>query len=559
MQSMADCYREVSEQATLAEAGGLAKERSVLLLWFLRNVVGIGELEAYDHVCDGDKDKGIDGLFVEKGSGDASPDTLTIFQSKYTKTPYAKVGPTDIDRLAGAANHFVNASTLEALMDSGAGSALIELIDLLNIKREVSDPATDFHVRLVMVTTGVLNGDAQRQVAALREKHGEHYIDVWDINRLGAIANAVKSPDRLQASVHLNVDTDVLITGASPNRVAILPVRASELVIWDGIENRQLFALNFRHELRSNRVSKALDSAIEREADHRDFLSYHNGITVICDEFIRRGGQLTITNPSVVNGAQSVLAFRRGSKESRLSDDLRVFVKIVEVKDRPLLEKEVGRRSNTQTGMSSRNLMANHGTQLRLQREFADDYPHISYETRPDILASESDKVIKNDDAAQLLCAIINEWPWLAVKKASLFNSDNHPHIFSEHIHAHHVLFAYRIREAVQSQKDEFPKNYQSSWLLTRIVACYLVGQIVRESRVVPELIRSTAVELEDASLLSRLNDFAFVASVSLGRRSDELGEADQFRRDFKNEQKLKSLGASAREAYRLWAELQSR
>ena len=123
-------YQAITEQATIAEAGGLAKEQSVLLLWFLRNVVGVGELEAYDHVCDGDNDKGIDGLFLEIGDGEGGDDTLVVFQSKYTESPNSKVGPTDVDKLAGAANAFTNLATLEELMRSGAEQSLLELIDL---------------------------------------------------------------------------------------------------------------------------------------------------------------------------------------------------------------------------------------------------------------------------------------------------------------------------------------------------------------------------------------------------------------------------------------------
>ena len=179
-------------------------------------------------------------------------------------------------------------------------------------------------VRLVLITTGTLNGDAQRQVTALREKHGRRYIEVWDVNKLGPIAVAVRSPDRLQAKICVQIDPDLLITGESPNRIAVIPVRASEVAAWPGIPSRELFALNVRHELRSNRVSKSLDSAINRQADHPDFLSYHNGLTVICDSFDRQNRSLVIRNPSVVNGAQSVLAFRRGADREILTDDLRV-------------------------------------------------------------------------------------------------------------------------------------------------------------------------------------------------------------------------------------------
>lgn len=93
---------------------------------------------------------------------------------------------------------------------------------------------------------------------------------------------------------------------------------------------------------------------------------------------------------------------------------------------------------------------------------------------------------------------------------------------------------------------------YRSSWLLTRLVGCYLVGQILRESGTVPDLLSAPAEVLEDPELLDSLNKFAYVAAVSLGERSDELGEADNFKKDFKNRKKLVALAAAARKAYRL-------
>jgi len=267
-------YAAVAEQATLAEEGGLAKPRSVLLLWFLRNVIGVGELEAYDHVCDGDNDKGIDGLFLEQGTGEDSPNTLVVFQSKYTQSPDAKVGPTEIDRLAGTSSYFVNDNTLKDLLRSGAEESLLQLVDALKLQDEFAGEEPDLRVRLlVLVTTGTLNPDAKRKVAALRELNGKDYIDVWDVDRLGRMAVVVRSPERLQDVVEVAVEPVPLIVGESPHRVAVLAVRASDVAQWPGINSRQLFALNVRNELRTNRVSKAIDGAISRRGDHANFLA----------------------------------------------------------------------------------------------------------------------------------------------------------------------------------------------------------------------------------------------------------------------------------------------
>ena len=200
--------------------------------------------------------------------------------------------------------------------------------------------------------------------------------------------------------------------------------------------------------------------------------------------------------------------------------------------------------------------MANHGVQLRLAREFESEYVDIVYETRPDVSESDGKLIIKNDESAQLLCAIYNGWPELAVKKNSLFEPENHPQIFSERIHAHHVMFAERVKNAVQSRKGDFPKLYQESWLLTRITACYLVGQELRESGAIANLETASKEEFENEDVLGMLDNLAFAAAMTMSERNLLLGETDDYKKDFKNEQKLHALGAAARTTYRLMQKL---
>ena len=545
-------YNTIASQARTDEAGGLAKERAVLLLWFLRNVVGLGDIDAYGYVCDGDDDMGIDGLFIEPSSGDEK-DTLVVFQSKYTTSADGTVGDTDIDRLVGATAHFANSETLVRLLSARVESSLRQLIENLGLKATLAKDPENLQIRVILVTSGLLTPDAQRKVENVRASRGESFVEVWTLDELGPLAESVRSPERIPHNIVIDVvPNEILITGDEYARVAILPVTASAIADWPGIDDRWLFALNVRHQLRANRVSKGLDQAIQTPTDHKDFLAYHNGLTVICDSFSMNGDTMTIVAPSVVNGAQSVFAFKRGSKKKLLTSDLRIAVKVVEVLGRPLLEKEVSRRSNTQTAVNPRNLMANSGPHLRLLREFQ-LIPDIIYETRPDQGSSSSERVIKNDEAAQLLCAIYNEWPWLAVKKVSLFESDHHPHIFGHSISAYHVVLADEIKLAVQRQKDRFPDAYRSSWLLTRLLACYLVGQIAREAADgTGSILDDPKAALEQEDIDDILDRWAKMAAAILVERHGTFGEGDKFKSEFKNEAILRGLGARAKSYYSL-------
>src|SRR5258708_10658220 len=131
-------YDLLSSLASTDEAGGLAKERAVLLLWFFRNVLGLDDLEAYEFVCDGNDDGGVDGLYLEPGTGDEDIETLVIFQSEYTQSP-RQVGPEKLGRLVSIASRFKDADSLQELLASGVEDKLGHLVARFDLVRKLRD------------------------------------------------------------------------------------------------------------------------------------------------------------------------------------------------------------------------------------------------------------------------------------------------------------------------------------------------------------------------------------------------------------------------------------
>lgn len=554
-------YDLVEKLASTDEAGGLAKERAVLLLWFLRNVVGLDDLEAYEYICDGDLDGGIDALRLEDPSGEDEHETLVIYQSKYTESPN-QVGPKSIDPLPGRADRFKTAQALREFLAEGVEEKLEALIERFELLEKLEAGAFEtgaLKLKLVLVTSGVLNKAATNQVDAINQANYPGYFAVYDLKRLGPMAKTVAAPKaQVQELFAPCAKGDWLIAGKVPNRVAVAAVKATDIVAWEGIEDRRLFSLNVRGELRRNRVSRQLDGAISREQDHPDFLAYHNGLTMVCEHFGTQAGGLKVKKPSIVNGTQSVLALFRGEQEDELTEDLRIFVKLVEVKGRPQLAKDVSWRSNTQTAVNARNLMALGGPQARLVSEFKADYPAIYYEIRPDasFKADNYTRVIANDDAAQLLCAVYNAWPWLAVKRLSLFEGENHAAIFHDGIHAAEIYFVDVIREVVDEFVDTFPDRYRSSWRLTRLLAVYLVGVLLRSDDQLMGLLEDPGSALVNLAALKktlakpvRIVAFTFESRFKL---LESENEKDEFNREFKNREVQLNLRDQAREHYQM-------
>lgn len=552
MPTKQEYYDALSGLAVTAEAGGLAKERAVLLLWFFRNVVGVDDLDAYQYVCDGDDDGGVDALFLEPSSGDDNFETLVIYQSKYTEGP-TQVGETAIDRLVSIASKFKTEAGLREFLNGRVEDRLRSLVTEFRLVPKLAEGRYSdgrLRIRLVLVTSGVLNANAKRLVEATNAANASGYLTVNDLNRLGPLAVATTTPQTRHGTIEVPCPSgERFVVGAAPNRVAVAAVRATDIVQWPGIDDRTLFDLNVRREIRMNRVRRQLDAAIARQSDHRDFLAYHNGLTVTCKSFDDSDGtKLGVTDPSVVNGGQSVVALFAAAALGNLTDDLRLTVKFVEVEGRPQLAKEVSRRSNTQNPVNLRNLVALGGPQQRLVTEFAEKYPSIYYETRPDASAPVTGRMIRNDDAAQLLCAVCNAMPWLAVKRTSLFDSDNHSLIFAENITADHVVLVDEIRQAVDFEKERFPAEYRRSWQLTRLVAVYLVGQLIRASSdpAIAGILADPGTAVRRSDLSDDLRGLARFAAAGMRLRRErfrrEPTAVDAFNVDFKNQTRLHEL-----------------
>jgi hypothetical protein len=351
-----------------------------------------------------------------------------------------------------------------------------------------------------------------------------------------------------------------LQTNASGNRVAIMPVAAKDIVGWEGVDTHKLFELNVRGELRRNPVSRQLDAAIRREHDHSDFLASHNGMTVTCDRFDDSDTKhVVVHRPSIVNGAQSTMAFLRADGDGLLTDELRVFVKLVEVEGRPTFANSVSARSNTQNAVNPRNLVANTGPQRRLLKEFAEGFPGIYYETKPDAhktveLKRHNARVIGNDDAAQLLCTVYVQEPWLAVKRNSLFEADQYPRIFGEAVHAEHVVLVDELAMIVNEAKERVPERYRKSWKLTKIVLLYLLSQVLRADEELKAILADPADALADRDRLrEQIKRPLGAALLTLKKRKDKHdreNQEDDFRVAFKNTDELRALRDQAREEY---------
>jgi hypothetical protein len=549
--SLAQAYSRVADVASPSDSEGLKKERAILLLWYLRNVMGIDDLEAYEYICDGDSDQGVDGLYLERAYEGQEFDVLHIFQSKYPESP-KNIGVTEIRSLVGTVAPFETVNGLKKLVKGDLEPELRQLIQRFDLETLLERGT--LRVEATLVAAGALTDEARRLLEAHNESRGRRLFHGVDALDLLPIIEAFTSPATVKGIVRVAASSSQrFIAPLESSRVAVCSVPVTDLVAWPGIDDRRLFDLNVRRELsRSSKVRRALDRAITKRPDHKNFLAFHNGLTVVCSKIDdSHPDYLTLTDVSVVNGAQSTIAFR--DNRQSITTDLRVVVKFVEVPGERQLAREVAIRSNTQNPVNPRHLRARDGVQLRLEAEMKKHYPSITYELRPDATMPASGKTIQNDDAAQLLCAVYNQEPWHAVRRLLLFESDFYTSIFTRATTAARIVLVDLIARRVQANKSRFPGEYLRSWRLTKLVAVYLVGQLLRTSPDLMKILDNPATSLRSRGLSSTLDRLVKFAAAAMKTRQEELdvqGDPDDFKVDFKRESALKELASTARKTY---------
>ncbi|WP_267419515.1 MULTISPECIES: AIPR family protein [unclassified Curtobacterium] len=545
-------YNLLASVANPEASEGLSRPRSVLALWFLRNIVGFDDLDAYEFVSDGTDDRGVDALYVEAPLGDGDNDTLVLIQSKYPESP-KEIGEPDIASFTGFASHFATLEALDQLLQDGPiEPPLAALIKRLNIRSKLSQGK--LQTRLIFLTAGILGKKATQLVRAANQAHGADYLTAYDLNRLAPICEAFLVPQPIDLDVDVEApESRRFQVDVDGRKQVVAAVKASDIVKWPGIEDRTLFDLNVRKELRPNRVSRSFRKALEKTADHENFLAFHNGLTVVSHKIEVIGDTVKLSGVSVVNGAQSVLGLN--DRSEFLTDDLLLVVKFVEIGEHSQVAREVAWRSNSQNPVNARNLRALSGIQLRLEKEMRDTYPGYVYVTRPDASAKYTGTVIQNDSAAQLLCAVYTKQPWLAVKLLALFEEENYTLIFRDYIGASHIVLVHEISEAVTRIEEQIPRIYLGARKLTQLVMVYLTAELMRTEETSLGYLEDPATALENLEDLRKaLEDLARHAAGSLASRAedyvDDEEQFDDYKVDFKNREVLVKLAKDARKQY---------
>lgn len=481
--------------AGIQGASGLT-ESAAFLFWFLVNVYRLEETDARDVICDHSSDKGIDGIYV-----DDNEQEIHFLQSKIRQKANGTIGDVGPKNLVASVAQFDSKKKVETIL---AGNADKELKQLL-VRSRVGDLVeAGYELISVYVSNELHDADSRAY-----EKVGKNVI----IYSRKDIADRVIEVDPPAGKSEFTFDVSYvepmsMASGASPNKptMFVFPAKALQLVHMDGISDGSLFRENVRYTLGNTAVNKSIRRSIADKKTHPNFVLFHNGITILCtdvDDTV--DGALTVKNYSVVNGAQSLTSFF--NEKAKLTDDLRVLVKIVALRDESLA-RTITENSNNQNAIKPRDLRSNHKIMVRLQTEMEARTSNYFFEIKRGEQAPPGRIVISNEEAGRALLAFDVQEPWSAHQIYKVFD-EKYSEIFGRpEVTATRIIFVKELLTAVDASMVNIKNRPMASYTLTRYFLLYILARLLRAD--------STAAPfVADPSTLSATGRAGFVAKCA--------------------------------------------
>lgn len=514
-------------------------ESASLLNWFLENVYRLGDVEADDAICDEHNDKGIDGIFV-----DNTAQEIHFFQSKITQKDGRTIGDADLKAFIGALDQFRSSDAIEKLLDGNANEDLKKIVRRERLTQLVED---GYKIRPVYV--GNLTKDANT------DEYIKHQPDfeIYDIPRIILEHIDFDSDEGVKGDFEFDISYAgcLEVQGEGDVKTFVFPARSLELVKLDGIVDDSLFKQNVRLTLGNTSVNKGIADSIKDQGEHKNFPLYHNGITMLCDEAeIVDGDRLRVKDYVVVNGAQSISTFYKNA--ASLSEDLRVFVKVVALRNEQLARK-ITVNSNNQNSIKARDLRSNHALMLRLKAEFEKDFPEYHFEIKRGESAEPGKQIVTNELAARLLLAYDLDEPYSSHQIYKLFD-DKYADIFGRpEVSAARIVFLLKVYEQIRERIHEIGHDQMAGYALTNFFVLNVLRHVMEKSDRSYALVRDRsrmATSAEREAILKHVPDVLGELLVDLKYEIGEKGDNLDYKSDLKSPEEVRKLRNSLVSSY---------
>lgn len=527
-------------------------ESTAFLYWFLVNIYRLEEMVVQDIICDGRGDKGIDGIYINENE-----EIIDIFQAKIVKSPSKTLGDTQLKEFIGSLQQVKDDVDLDDFIKKTDNPQLKGLLES-NKQYFLSQ---DFSIRGVFITNVLKDNNAKQLLETL--SNTDLPLIVWDKQLIeeNYVSGDKKIPETQELSFDMYEFDYAEFNVKQSAKVVIAPLSALDLVKMEGIESQQIFDLNLRKSLGSNKtkVNKDITNSIKDSSEHINFLLYHNGITIICETLdTSEKDKIKIKNYSIVNGCQSVSCLYQNRKS--ITSDLRVLARLIQVRPESELISKITYNSNNQNGIRARDFRSNTPTQRRLQHEISTKFPSFVYqiktgETRKTDV-NNNQQIIDNTLAGQLLLAFDLKLPSRVQRPARIFD-DWHTEIFSRpEVTGDRIIVLFKTFNIIDEKLDLIKPTLFGGYQITKFFLLYLLRRVLEDDIKGKDFCQHPEIFLLSDSneeiTRSAINTVIGDLIIDLNAEFDERGGQDyDFKSVFKKMDELQNLSKPILTSYK--------
>jgi hypothetical protein len=439
-------------------------ESRQFLAWFLENYYRLEEGEIDDCICDGNYDKGVDGIYVNEQLAQ-----IDVFQGRIVKGPKTQ-GDVSLKEFTGTVSQFQSAKSVRKMQATTKNSELAGLLQEQDIAKKVAE---GYEVRGIFLT------NAKRDQNAIDFLKTAHDIVLYDETELQKSYVPINKTEPIATDISFDVSSvPTMEYPMGSLTMVIAPLAAEELVKMQGISNGELFAWNVRQWLKKTKVNKDIELSIKKQDEHKYFPAFHNGLTVLCKHLSLKKDKITVSGYAVVNGCQSLTGLYENRK--RLSSDLRILTKFIRVSPETPLALKITDHTNNQNGTTARDLQSNNPIQTRLQQEINSGKFRYRIK-RGEHPEWDQNSVIENELAARILLAFDVKQPWSSHQTYKLFD-ELHSDIFGRpEVDGLRVTTIYSVYRLVLGKLDLLENQLFARYTITRFLVLYLLREALEK------------------------------------------------------------------------------
>lgn len=439
-------------------------ESAAFLAWFLENILRLDDVEAAGAICDSPSDRGIDAIYVDRDNNE-----IIFMQAKVRQNETKTVGDQSIRDFAGAFAQFATAELIEAAIAGDAGSELSKLLARNDVATKIREGYTP---KLWFVTNSTVDANGARTANSTN-------VQVFDRDQIAGRFIEIDAPDVVKGSAEFDVSDNGFLKFSAGDKATLylITAKATDFLTLGGIADGSLFAQNVRLSLGNTKVNKDIVATVSDKSKHIFFPMYHNGITIISRK-VEAGDKIIITDYVVVNGAQSLSVLNR--HRSKVSDDLRLVAKIIQIEGDDGFAREITLASNNQNAIKPRDQKSTNVHQIRIEAEF-DKIAHEGYRYIIKRGQDETGNVVINEEAGRLMMAYDLHEPWSCHQIYKVFD-EKYVDIFGRPAaNAWRIILLTKVMEKIVESLPTVKFEPLQRYRLTRYFLLYAISKLLDE------------------------------------------------------------------------------